>query len=119
MRLALCFAFAVSIVVAAAGCGPKDGKTSSGTSMALSGTVGAADLKKADRLFAKGLKLYRKGRPGKPDSNKHLQAASKCFRVARKIYQQAAREKPANKRLPRRIRDCNLKIYSCSKMQTL
>ncbi len=119
MRVALWFAFAVSILVAAAGCGPQDKKTSSGKSMALSGTVPSADLRKADKLYGQGLKFYRKGRPGKPDSNRHLQAASKCFRAAKKIYQQAASENPANKRLPQRIQDCNLKIYSCSKMQTL
>ncbi len=117
MRVVLCLAFGLSILLAAAGCGPE--KTSSRKGMALSGTVLSADPRKADKLFAEGLKFYRKGRPGQPDSNKNLSQASKLFRAARKIYERAAEADRADKRLPQRIQDCNVKIYSCAKMQTL
>ena len=118
MKLSTLFALAMLALLAAAGCGPKE-KTSSRKGMALSGTVLSADPKEADKLYAEGLKFYRKGRPGQPDSNKNLQEASKRFRAARNIYERAAEDDPADKRLPRRIQDCNVKIYSCAKMQTL
>jgi hypothetical protein len=124
---------AVALLVMAAGCSPSSKNSSSRKSTALCATApdssakaGTAtssadkpDLKKAGKLYKEGERYYAKGRPGKPDSNKNLQAACKRFRAARKIYQQALKADPKSKKLEQVIQKCNVKIHSCLKMQTL
>jgi hypothetical protein len=78
-----------------------------------------ANLAEADRLYKEGLDYYQKGRPGSPNSNSHLQQASKRFRAALLIYERAAKDDPKDQKLQQRIQDCNIKIYACAKMQTL
>ena len=124
--------FAVALLVMA-GCSSGDKKSSSGKSMALCGTAqdtsgnsltrasssSKPDLKRARKLYNEGQRYYAKGRPGKPDGNKHLQEACRRFRAARKIYQQAIKADPKNEKLEQMIQRCNVKIHSCLKMQTL
>ncbi len=111
----------VPVLAVAAGCGGKKESTA-GNSMTLSGTTGApsrADLGKADRFFDQGMDFYKKGRPGKPDSNANLQQAAKSFRKAQDIYERAVKQDPDNTKLQNRLQDCNRLIHACMKMQTL
>lgn len=72
-----------------------------------------------NRLFDKGIEHYVAGRPGMPDSNRHLKQAADHFDKVSALCERALRNDPGNRQLQSRAAEARRYRYHAKKMRTL
>ena len=76
-------------------------------------------LSEAVEAYRQGLDCYRKTEPGRPDVQQNLREATKHFRRAQSLLNDAERKEPGNKKIPDLQVEVNKFLYSSLKRQTL
>ena len=79
----------------------------------------AKTIAKINDLFKDAMDSYVAGRPGNPNSNRHLSQAAKGFDQVVKLCEQVLRSEPGNQALKNRQADASRYAYHARKMKTL
>jgi len=69
--------------------------------------------------YRQGLDCYKKTAPGSADMQQNLREATKHFRRAQTLLNDAERKEPGNKKIPDMQVEVNKFLYSSLKRQTL
>lgn len=79
----------------------------------------AKTIDKINRLFKEAMGHYVAGRPGNPNSNRHLAQAAKGFNQVSALCDKVLRDEPSNSAVERRQQDATRFRYHAMKMKTL